>query len=440
MFKIFQISILAGIISGAFLCTQSFAAGSGAFRLEVPDAGAAGKGSAFVGEANTPAAVYYNPAGMTQLDQAAVSVGFSVIQPFVNYESNAGEESQMRRGTYVIPEVFFVQPVGERFAVGFGALSSWGLTTYWHQDSFARYNATKSVLENKDYLISTAYKLNDQFTFAVSLDIDDSSVDKQKKISQGAGLDGNFRLKGDSTRAGYRIAGMYRLNERHQFGLIYRSAVEHKYTGKVYLSELNYSPVATLGGASYADIFGTSFETDVVSKTTLPDSVVLGYSFQPTPKWVFNADLEWMNWSVVNEEELAYPGLDELVAPHPLAGFRGLVLNGGNPASRDWMSMLSFAVGTQYNVSEKFRWRTGYYYRQSPIPGDTWEANLPDSDSHGVTLGVGYDLTKSLTLDLAWSGIYYNTREVDNTAAGGTINGTYRQTCNLLYATATYKF
>ena len=53
---------------------QALAAGSGAYRLEVPDAGAAGMGSAFVGEANTPAAVYWNPAGLTQIvGQAAWS-------------------------------------------------------------------------------------------------------------------------------------------------------------------------------------------------------------------------------------------------------------------------------------------------------------------------------------------------------------------------------
>ena len=38
----------------------SWASGSGAFRVETPDAGAFGKGSAFVGEANTPAAEVTN--------------------------------------------------------------------------------------------------------------------------------------------------------------------------------------------------------------------------------------------------------------------------------------------------------------------------------------------------------------------------------------------
>jgi len=429
MFKISQTLILTGIFLGTFLCAQGFAAGSGAFRLEVPDAGAVGKGSAFVGEANTPVAVYYNPAGMTQMDQAAVSVGVSLIQPFVDYKDEAGNESQMRRGTYTIPSLFFVQPVGKQFAVGFGAMSSWGLTTYWHQDSFARYNATRNEMRNKDFLISTAYKLNEQFSFALSLDIDDSEIDKNKKIDQEAAFwaDGNSRLRGESTGYGFRVAGMYKLNEKHQFGLMYRSPIEHKYEGTLYMDHL--SPFG-LGSAGYFN--GSSYETDVVSKMTLPDSVVLGYSFKPNDKWTFNADVEWMNWSVINEEELAYPSETD---PTRLA-----VLNDGNPAPRDWRSVVSLALGAEYAVSERFRVRSGYYHHQSPVPENVWQASLPDSVSHGVTLGLGYDFTKSFTLDLAWSGIYYMEQEIDNQVAGGTINGTYNQTCNLMYATATYKF
>ena len=142
-----------------------------------------------------------------------------------------------------------------------------------------------------------------------------------------------------------------------------------------------------------------------------------------------------MNWSVVNKEELAYP--EESNAA------RLAVLNNGNPASRDWASVFSGALGTQYEVSDRFRVRTGYFYRQSPIPNDTWEPNLPDSDSHAVTAGFGYDLRKDLTVDLAWSGIMYLKRTVDNTvgdAAGGGIDGTYRQWDNLAYATVTYSF
>ncbi len=428
MFKAVRVFLL-GALAMVAMCAQAFAAGSGAYRLEVSGAAAIGKGSAFVGEANNPSAVYYNPAGMTQLKGNNLSMGMAVIQPKARYRSLSDNTTQMQRDSYFIPHGYFVTDLGmPKFALGLGALSSWGLTTEWAQDSFAKYNTTRAEMTNYDYLITGAYQVSEKLSLAVGLDIDDSKVDKQKKLYQGA-VDGNFRLKGASTAYGFRVAGMYKMNEKHQFGLMYRSMMEHKYVGKVHLDDLN------AGGSNYQAIFGgTSYETDVISKSRLPDSVVLGYSFKPAPKWTFNADVEWMNWSLNNKEELAYPGETNAT--------RLAILNDGNPVSRDWHSSWSAALGTQYDLSEKTRLRTGYYYHQSPIPNDTWEPNLPDSACHGVTLGVGYDLRKDLTLDVAWSGIYYEKRKVENAvnATFGGINGTYTQWSNLMYASLTYAF
>lgn len=435
------LSLLLASLAVLLGSSAAWAAGSGAYRLEISGAAAVGTGSAFTGQADNPSAVYYNPAGMTQIKGNALSMGTALIQPHAVYKSNDGQETQMQAHNFVIPHAFFVSNLGtENWAVGVGALSSWGLGTEWNSDSFARYSATKSLIENKDYLITAAYQLNEHWSFAVSMDVDDSYVDKQKKIYQGD--DANFRLRGDSQAMGYRLAGRYRLNDQHQFGLMYRSGMEHKYKGKITLEGLNntYDAMATIPGTqTYQGIFGGSnYETDVICKSRLPDSVVFGYSFKPTSKWTFNADIEWMNWSVINKEELAYPSESDAL--------RLAVLNDGNPASRDWMSVFSYAMGAQYDLSDRLRLRGGYYYHNSPIPGDTWEPNLPDADSHGVTAGFGYDLTKSMTFDFAWAGMYYESRVIDNTVADATaaltggIDGTYRQLVNLLYATVTYKF
>jgi long-chain fatty acid transport protein len=423
-----------------FLFTgQALAAGSGAYRLEVPDAAACGKGSAFVGEANNPSAVYYNPAGLTQMTGNAISMGGALIQPHTKYTSNAGAESQMQAHSFGIPSLFFVSDLGlQKVSFGIGATSSFGLGTEWNPDSFARYNATQSSVANKDYLLTAAYKVSDQFSVALGMDVDDSTVDKQKKLSQGLGADGNFRLKGDSMALGYRIAAMYKINDQHQFGLMYRSAIEHKYKGRVNADDLNTSTALDLNAdgtpeSNYNTVFGgSSYQTDVISKSTLPQSIVLGYSYKPDSKWTFNADLEWMDWSSTQNEILTYPNETN---PDRLA-----VLQNNVPTSRDWNSVIAVALGTQYNVSDRFRVRTGYFYHQSPIPNATWEANLPDSDSHGVTLGTGYDIRRDLTLDLAWSGMIYEKRKINNAVAGGGISGTYEQWVNLLYATATYKF
>ena len=66
-FRIMVVAVCAFLM--VFFGQNAFAAGSGAYRIETPDAGAFGMGSAFVGEADTPAAVYYNPAGINQMSR-----------------------------------------------------------------------------------------------------------------------------------------------------------------------------------------------------------------------------------------------------------------------------------------------------------------------------------------------------------------------------------
>jgi long-chain fatty acid transport protein len=295
-----------------------------------------------------------------------------------------------------------------------------------------RYNATRSEIQSEDYMLTGAYQVTDKLSMALGVDIDSSTVDLEKKVSQGVQADGNFRLKGKHDGVGLRVAGLYKMNERHQFGLMYRASTEHKYKGTVMLDDLN------AGGSNYAGIFGgTSFSTDVVSKVDLPQSVVLGYSYRPTSKWVFNIDVEWTDWSSYEEFEVDYPALNDTNDP---TGFQRQILNDGNPAAKDWDAVIATALGVEYMMTDRFRLRGGFYYHQNPVPAATWSPMLPDADSHAFTTGFGYDIKKNLTLDFSYGAMFYNDRNVTNSVTSGTINGDYEQTVNLVLATLTYKF
>ncbi len=426
----FKRSALTVIVLCAVGGGNAFAAGSGAFRVETPDAGAMGKGSAFVGEANTPAAIYYNPAGLPQIRNTEVSVGSALLAPQVDYKNFAGDTTQMRRDVFFVPHAYLAVPINNKLSVGVGATSYFGLGTRWAQDSNLRYIATKSLIEDKDYMLTGAYQVTDQWSLAVSADNDDSKANKEKKLIQLGGTDGNFQLKAKDDAWGYRLATMYKVNDRHQFGLMYRSRIKHKYEGKAYLDNLNGS------GSNYQAIFGgTVYETTLTEKLTLPQSVVMGYSFKPTSKWTFNFDVEWMDWSSVKSEAVNW--VDETNTT------RLAVLNAGNPASRDWKSVWSEAVGAEYAATDRLRLRGGYYHHNTPIVQANWEPRLPDADSHGITTGLGYDLTPHLTLDLAYSALIYEHRTIDNTlgaSSGATDSGQYKQFMNIALMTLTYKF
>lgn len=415
------------------ISANALASGSGSFRVELPDAAALGKGTSFVGEANTPAAVYYNPAGLTQVVQAAVSVGTAFIAPQVDLKQPSGNDVQMRRNQFWIPHFYAAIPIiANKLAIGVGGTSYFGLGTQWADDSPLRYEETNSSIINKDYLLTLAYQATEHWAFAIGADNDNSKASKSKRLFQSTGLDdANFQLKVKDSSWGYRLATMYKLNERHQFGLMYRSRIKHTYEGKAYLDGLNNA-----GATPYAAIFGgSSYETTLSEKLTLPQSVVIGYSFKPTDKWTLNIDAEWMDWSSVKYEAINWR--DETNTT------RLAVLNAGNPAPRDWKSVWSESIGVEYAATDRLRLRGGYYHHTTPIPGDTWDANLPDANSHGATTGFGYDLSKSLTLDVAYSFLYYEPRNVDNAvgnAFGANIDGKYTQIMNIGMATLTYKF
>jgi len=370
---------------------NAYCAGSGAFRLEVPDAEALGKGAAFAAQADNPSAIYYNPAGLTQLkEKTYVSLGAAVIQPLCTYENNSGNPTDRRRQIFTIPNGFIVSDFGlEKFSFGLGASSYWGLGTYWAYDSFSKYVATRSDYFTKDVMFTGAYEINDNLSVGISADYAKSDVDKEKKLLQGGiGDDGNFRLKGkDNSAWGYRLSTLYKLNKKHNFGLMYRSPVDVKYKGKIYLDNLNAA------GSNYNLIFGgSSYEVDITSKSILPQSLVFGYCYKPDDKWRFEFDTEWMDWSSVQEEKIDYPsGFGAEAVP----GMRSAVLNNGNPVPKDWNSVFSYALGTEYKVNDILKLRGGYFFHKTPIPEPNFETALPDSTSNSLTLGTGMNLNKN---------------------------------------------
>jgi len=423
------VSIILFLLS-VVLAGNAYCAGSGGYRVELPDAAALGKGSAFVAQADNPSAVYYNPAGLTQLKgNTYVSVGLGAIQPFTSHKDNSGNKTDMEREVFYIPSGYVVTDFGmKKFAFGVGETSFWGLGTEWATDSFSKYSATDSDMATQDVMFAGAYEVNSNLSIGVSADYIRAQVDKRKKLAQ-TGADAEFRLKGDDNNSwGYRLSTLYKLNDRHSFGLIYRSPVNVEYKGHASIENMNSAAYLALFGGSY-------FETDIISKSRLPQSAVLGYCFRPDNKWRFEADAEWMDWHSINEDMIYYPEI-------PAGDARRNILDAGNPTARNWHQSMSYAFGSEYKLDDKWKLRAGYFYHQTPIPQGTFDTALPDSTSNSATIGAGYNFTKNITLDLAYGAMFYRKRDIDNSvgsAGGADIKGEYSQFTNLYAATITFK-
>lgn len=435
-FRIIFVGVFALLLS---CCSQNaFAVDNGVYKLEIPDAAAVGMGGAFTGDADRPSAVYYNPAGITQMG-TEISAGFTFLQPEIEYKPLSGNAVEMNRDDYVFPNVYVSTPIiKDKLYIGIGENSDFGSGNDWSGKGLYSFTAPymeKDSMSNQDYMLVAAYKINDQFSFGAGAIDDQSEVEDYKLINQLDGNIANALFKANDNAWGYTLAGMFKLNDQNQFGLTYKSPIHHTYEGELYLQNLDSGPL------DLAPVFGgTSTTTKAVQKLTMPQSVTLGYSVKPTSKLKINFDLEWTDWSNTKQEITSFPNATTL---------QQTVLGLANPAQpRDWTSVWSESIGAEYSLTDRFRIRAGYVHHQTPVPEATFDTQFPDSDSNSYTAGFGFDITKNITVDVGYVAVFYVARNVVNTVGselnpiGDSVNlsGKYREFINIASASLTYKF
>ncbi len=84
--RIFTSALCVGVISLAALPVTAPALG---FRIPNQDAEAIARGNAFVATADNPSAIYYNPAGITQIQGTEAQYGLHSISVDSHYSSLA---------------------------------------------------------------------------------------------------------------------------------------------------------------------------------------------------------------------------------------------------------------------------------------------------------------------------------------------------------------
>jgi long-chain fatty acid transport protein len=414
MFMVF-LAVAASIV---FLTSTGFAAG---FRLPEQDSAAMGMASAFVGQADNPSAVWYNPAGITQLDGTRMSGGVIGIYPVLTHENNTvnpGTTDVSERELHLTPHLYATHKMNDSIFFGFGINSPFGLATDWDPKSSAtRYVATYSKVITSEFNPNVAFKLNDDLSLAAGVAYVHLRATLEKTANLGgppAVADRNFRLSGDGDGWGFNAAVMYKITQSVNAGLSYRSRVKIDVDGDAELT----------GGATPISGSGST-------SITLPDLVQFGVSYKASDNLTLNADLEYTVWSTYDKIQVT--------SNIPLFNATD---------QKKWENVWCLRIGGQYKLSDQWKVRAGYLYDQNPVKEEYFETRTPDSDRQGVTIGVGYAIG-NITVDAAYLYLKFNKRTVNNSLAdddanpftpANSLNGTYKSTAQLAGVTIGYKF
>ncbi len=379
--------------------------GSG-FQLPEQGIAAMGQGNAFVGQADDPSAVYYNPAGILQLEGTQATLGSTLIHPSITFTNQntslstigptgpPGRETDEKDMFFLLPHLYVTHRLTDKLGFGFGAFIPFGLTTEWPSDWEGRFISYRAVLNSYYFNPVVAFEPEPGLMLSAGIQVVYSTVELRRKtdltpLGIPAGFEGNLEVKNvDGSGVGYNLGALVPLSEKNKLGLTFRSPVKIHYKGDADFSVpsgFGIEPLFPDGGVT----------TDI----TMPAIFEVGLTNQSFSKLTLSADLQWVGWSSFKSLNLDFENNTAAVTDSSFP--------------KNWNDVINFRLGAEYELSPSLALRMGYVWDPTPVPPETLDTLLPDNNRHNVSIGLGYK-SGPITVDLAYMAIIFPARNVNN--------------------------
>src|SRR5258706_15236525 len=102
------------------------------FRLPNQDPEGIGRGNAFAATADNPSAIYYNPAGITQIEGQQVRAGIYLISADTKFTSSSGQTANTDATAQAVPQLYYVNTLQNApLSFGLGIYAPYGLSLDW---------------------------------------------------------------------------------------------------------------------------------------------------------------------------------------------------------------------------------------------------------------------------------------------------------------------
>lgn len=421
------------------------------FRVYDQGASATAQSNAFTAQADDASALYYNPAGLTQLRKPEFYGGFNLLGGGTNFTSPTGVKAHGDFGGSVswppTGNIYLVAPIPERFVknhklvVGIGLVGPpFGVNYRYPTDGPFNTATVTASLPLLDIKPTVAYRLTDSVSVGVGLDIYTFSSFigeghyEQKFIGSGPLAGQQVEVNGSDTSLGFNVSLMYTpqafmkiikdpvteeeiAKPQVSIGLIYRSQTTLHLDGNLLVNGAAISPASTTA--------------------VLPQVITGGVAIWPVREmdreWKLEMDIDYTGWKSLRNININTPA-------------------GTTPVPTNWRSTFTVMTGTEYKFLNPVwlqNWdvalRAGYWFSQTPVPDATYNPAVPDSDGHSISVGAGA-LCKgggkflglwecgprarsgirpsAWGLDLAYQALLYEQRTITGNL-NPTVNGTY---------------
>ncbi|PRK19548.1 Outer membrane protein P1 precursor [Haemophilus influenzae] len=315
-----------------------------------------------------------------------------------------------------VPNLYFVAPVNDKFALGAGMNVNFGLKSEYDDDYDAGVFGGKTDLSAINLNLSGAYRVTEGLSLGLGVNavyakaqvernagiIVESVKDSQaqtalKTVVPGTLIPDLLTSKDKSVvslqdRAawgfGWNAGVMYQFNEANRIGLAYHSKVDIDFTDRT---------ATSLGQKSIE-----AGKTDNLT-LTLPDYLELSGFHQLTDKFAVHYSYKYTHWSRLTRLYASYEDGKKVF-----------------DKELQYSNNSRVALGASYNLDEKLTLRAGIAYDQAASRHHR-SAAIPDTDRTWYSLGATYKFTPNLSVDLGYAylkGKKVHFKEVQKVADG----------------------
>ena len=360
-----MLRVLALMISGALALKVS----ANGFRLADQDAFATARGEAFVATADNPSAIYYNPAGITQLEGNELRGGIYGIylDPSFNPPSSAANSGNTYHSSdhlAAVPQVFYTYtPTNIPVSFGLGVYAPYGGSINWPDDTGFREVATQGKLTYLTINPVVAVKLPLDFSIGGGLMVNYANMDLEQGLRPFPQPPNFFHFKGDGWSVGYNLGLRWQPIDQISIGATFRSSAAVTLNGHTEFEQFS------------AGIPDTSLPAN--ANFAFPLTVVCGLSYRPTPKWNLEFDADYTDWSSFGTITIHQDG----TTPHGVAQSPSVILN--------WQESWMYEFGATRYFDNGWHASAGFVYNENSVPNAYYTPLAADLDRFFFSVGAG---------------------------------------------------
>jgi len=403
------------------------------FDIYEQSAKAVGMGGAVTAQADDPSAIFFNPAGITQLDGTQASLGACFVMPTMSFKSDGnlamgtspGQKSKIKDRTWPIPNGYVTHKVNDKVSIGLGTFAHFGLGVEWPNDWEGRFTpgTTKTVIVTTSISPVIALKPSERISigFGPYIQYLDIELNNQALIGlptapltpdRNRSQTVDAKMTANDWDWGWQAGMLVKIVDCLTFGASYLSEVRHRLNGD---QDLANSTLVSSQGCS--------------STFILPATLRLGLAWK-NGRWALEAGAQWTEWSSYKSLRADFDDGTFLESP------------------KRWHNVWAWRIGAQYRVNKYLDVRAGLFYDETPIPNSTLDPLVPSGDRIGYCTGFGLNLEK-MTFDFGYNYIRDRSRRWNNPsgdvnlgpAALTRVTGRFEKAYAHLYAVnVTYRF